>query len=191
MNKVTSALSRIQSQRGLPLRTRLGRAARVMAMVTAGISLGHTHIAWASSLDIGALAPNFTLKSVTGENLRLGEYAGDVRVVIFTASWCGSCNDALRALQELHPKMQKYGYQSWAIHLDQDAGAARDTARQLKLGYPVLMDNEGRVARRYWIDDLPALFLIDRDGRIRDVLEGDDVRNTVRIADTLKRIAEE
>ncbi len=145
----------------------------------------------ATSLDIGAMAPNFTLKSVTGENLRLGEYAGNVRAVIFTSSWCGDCNDALRTLQELQPAMQKYGYQGWAVNLDEDAAKTRDMAKKLSLGYPVLMDNDGRVARRYWIDDLPALFLIDRDGRIRDVLEADEVKNTARIAATLKRIAEE
>lgn len=191
MNKVTSVVGRTKTRGNGPLRARLRHATRLLVRLTGVAVLGLNGQAFASSLDIGAMAPNFTLKSVTGENLRLGEHAGDVRAVIFTASWCGSCNDALRALQALHPTMEKYGYRSWAIHLDQEPGKARDLSRQLGLTYPVLLDSDGQVARRYWIDDLPALFLIDRDGRIRDVLEGDDVRNTVRIADTLKRIAEE
>lgn len=147
--------------------------------------------ALASELDVGAKAPNFTLKSVRGENLRLGEYAGDVRAILFTASWCGTCSDALRNLQTLTPQMKPFGFQAWAIALDQDAAETRKLAQHLNLGYPMLIDNEGRVAKLFWIDDLPALFLLDRDGRIRDVLEGDAVKNTARIADTLKRIAEE
>lgn len=146
---------------------------------------------WASELDIGAMAPNFTLKSVKGDNQRLGEYAGNVRALLFTASWCGACTDALRNLQTLAPTMQSYGFQAWAINLDDDPAKTRSIAQQLNLGYPMLIDNDGRVAKLFWIDDLPALFLLDRDGRIRLVLEGDDVKNTASIADTLKRIAEE
>ena len=147
--------------------------------------------AQASQLDIGSMAPNFTLKSDTGENLRLGEFAGNVRVVVFTASWCGTRNDALRSLQTLAPQMQHYGFQVWAVNLDKDPEQTRSIARQLQLGYPMLSDDEGRVAKQYWIDDLPAVFLVDRDGRIRDELEGDAAKNTARIAETLKRIAEE
>lgn len=145
----------------------------------------------ASELDVGAMAPNFTLKSTHNENLRLGEHAGTVRALLFTASWCGSCVDALRELQSLTPKMQHYGFNAWAINMDDDPAKTRHTAQQLGLGYPMLIDNGGRVAKLYWIDDLPALFLLDRDGRIRLVLEGDDVKNTTSIADTLTRIAEE
>lgn len=154
-------------------------------------SLTLSSMALASELNSGDMAPNFTLKSVQGDNQRLGEYAGNVRALLFTASWCGNCTDALRELQTLHTQLQPYGFSAWAISLDNDPAKTRQMARQLNIGYPMLIDNEGRVAKLYWIDDLPALFLLDRDGRIRQVLEGDAIKNTARIADTLKSVAEE
>lgn len=164
---------------------------KTVSVVTVGLLLNVATSSWASELDIGAMAPNFTLKSVKGDNQRLGEYAGSVRALLFTGSWCGACTDALRNLQTLAPQMQSYGFHAWAINLDDDPAKTRSIAQQLNLGYPMLIDSDGRVAKLFWIDDLPALFLLDRDGRIRLVLEGDEVKNTTGIADTLKRIAEE
>jgi len=43
----------------------------------------------ASSGMEGEQAPDFALKSSSGENLRLSEYRGDVVMINFWATWCG------------------------------------------------------------------------------------------------------
>ena len=45
----------------------------------------------ASSGMEGQPAPDFALKSSTGENMRLSEYRGDVVMINFWATWCRPC----------------------------------------------------------------------------------------------------
>lgn len=195
MRKLATAVKRLLSRSGGVNRCarRAGSGLRrnrllVSALLVGALPLGSSV---ASELSPGDLAPNFTLKSTTGENLRRGEQAGNVMVLLFTASWCGTCTDALRQLQSLNQQFKPYGFHAWGIDLDSDPAKIRQSAQQLGLNYPLLMDTEGSVAKLFWIDDLPALFILDRDGRIRQVLEGEAVTNTARIADAIKAVAEE
>ena len=55
----------------------------------------------ASSGMEGQPAPDFALKSSTGENLRLSEYRGDVVMINFWATWCGPCRQEMPLLDEL------------------------------------------------------------------------------------------
>ncbi len=55
----------------------------------------------ASSQLQGQTAPDFALKSSTGENMRLSEYRGDVVMINFWATWCGPCRQEMPLLDEL------------------------------------------------------------------------------------------
>ncbi|MGB5329938.1 MAG: TlpA disulfide reductase family protein, partial [Gammaproteobacteria bacterium] len=49
-------------------------------------------------------APNFTLKSMSGKNLKLSEMTGNVVLINFWASWCGPCREEMPLLNALHKK---------------------------------------------------------------------------------------
>lgn len=117
-------------------------------------------------------APDFVLKSTGGENIRLSEYRGQIVMLSFWASWCGDCRSQLEDFAELRARYRDSGFEVLAVSLDTRIDQAAETAATLGIEYPVLHDAGGLVGREYDVDTMPFVVLIDREGAVRQVLEG-------------------
>ncbi len=117
----------------------------------------------------GAPAPDFALKALSGENLRLSEFRGEVVLLTFWASWCGRCLDQLAALDRLAERYSGQAVHFVAVSIDADAHRARAAGE--RLGFPVLLDADGSIARAYAIDRMPLTLLVDADGELRHAHE--------------------
>jgi peroxiredoxin len=120
----------------------------------------------------GSEAPDFVLKSVSGRNLRLSEYRGEVVMLSFWATWCGDCRAQLTELADMYSRYQDAGVMLLAVSLDQNERQAGEFAASLGVVYPVLHDPSGEVGRLYDVPKIPARVLIDRSGVVREVFEG-------------------
>ena len=139
----------------------------------------------------GEAAPDFVLKSVAGENLRLSEYRGEVVMLSFWASWCGDCRAQLSELGEMYTRYQDAGVELLAVSLDQNERQASDAAAALDVGYPVLHDAGGAVGRLYAVERMPMMVLIDREGIVRDVFEGFRRGNETEILERVQALLRE
>ncbi|HEV7913269.1 MAG TPA: TlpA disulfide reductase family protein [Albitalea sp.] len=137
-----------------------------------------------------AVAPDFTLRTMDGPNLRLQEQRGRVVLVNFWATWCGPCRQEMPHLNKLYDKYRASGFVLLGVNVDDDARKAADLAAKLGLKFPVLLDTDKRVSRVYDMSAMPATVLIDRDGRVRHLHRGyrDGYENTydMQIRDLLK-----
>jgi thiol-disulfide isomerase/thioredoxin len=110
--------------------------------------------------------------SPTGSKLDLANFKGQVVLVNFWASWCPPCRSEMPSMQRL---MQKTVGKPLAI-LAVNTGESRDEAepflKEVHPDFPVLLDPESEVARRWKVFALPTSFLVDKRGRIRYVLPG-------------------
>jgi peroxiredoxin len=112
-------------------------------------------------------APDFTLRSADGRNLRLGEQRGQVVLVNFWATWCGPCRVEMPHLNRLYEKYRPAGFTLLGVNVDDDAGKATGLAGKLGLKFPVLLDTDKKVSRQFDVSTMPSTWLIDRDGRVR------------------------
>ena len=119
-----------------------------------------------------AAAPDFTLKSAEGRNLRLQEQRGQVVLVNFWASWCGPCKQEMPHLSRLYDKYRSSGFTLLAVNIDDDARHGAATAAKWGLKFPVLLDAEKKVTRLYDLGAMPSTVLIDRDGKVRFLHRG-------------------
>ncbi len=117
----------------------------------------------------GQQAPDFALKSMAGENLRLSEYRGEVVMINFWATWCGPCRQEMPMLDEIYQRYQKIGFALLGVNIDDDRRRAEKMIETLGISFPVLFDDAKEVSRMYNVDAMPVTYLIDREGTVRHV----------------------
>ncbi len=140
----------------------------IIAVLCAGTAVG--------AADTGVAAPNFALKALDGKNYRLSEYRGDVVLLNFWASWCGTCRSQLTGLQEFHQRYHDAGLTVLGINIDEHDHDASDPASGLE--FPILRDTGHDVSELYDLNRLPLTVLVDRDGVIRHVYDGKAARSS-------------
>ena len=117
----------------------------------------------------GQKAPDFALKSSTGENLRLSEYRGDVVMINFWATWCGPCRQEMPLLDELYQRYERVGFNLLGVNIDDDSRRAMQMIEELGVDFPVLFDAKKEVSRLYEVEAMPVTVLVDREGNVRFV----------------------
>jgi peroxiredoxin len=122
---------------------------------------------------VGSRAPDFgALTAVQGSiTPSLPALKGRVVVLEFWASWCGVCHVMAPTLNGWHDRYSAQGVTVLGVTTDPVELAGR-TAGELGMGYPLASDGNGDMMRAYRAYALPTLFVIDKQGNVRDVLIG-------------------
>jgi len=122
----------------------------------------------------GFLAPDFTLETITAENITLSELRGQAVLVNLWATWCPPCRSEMPAIQKLYDEYKDEGFIVLGVDMtyQDNASAVQPFIQENELTFPILMDNTGQVAQRYALHSLPSSFFIDRTGVIQEVVIG-------------------
>jgi len=120
----------------------------------------------------GQAAPDFVLRSASGENLRLSEYRGDVVMINFWATWCGPCRQEMPLLDELQKRYHRVGFNLLGVNIDDDSRQAMQMVKELGVSFPVLFDESKDVSELYDVKVMPTTVLIDREGTVRYIHHG-------------------
>lgn len=117
-------------------------------------------------------APDFTLKSRQGENLRLEDFRGEVVMLNFWASWCGPCRQEMPLMDDIYSKYKDLGFTVLAVNVDENAEDAHRFLAKVPVSYPILYDPESQVSELYSVQAMPTTVMIDRDGNARFLHHG-------------------
>jgi peroxiredoxin len=140
---------------------------------------------------LGQQAPDFALRSIDNQNVRLSEHQGEVIVINFWVSWCGQCREQMQQLDELYAKYRRAGLVLLSVNIDTSAARAAEMARTLKVSYPVLIDARKEVSKSYQVEAMPLTVLIDRAGVVRYIVEGYRAGDEKRYAEQLRELLNE
>ena len=141
--------------------------------------------------EFGEAAPDFTLKSRSGENLRLAEQRGNIVLVNFWASWCGPCREELPKMEELQQNYQDLGFTVLAVNVDDHPSKADVLLDDVKVTFPVLYDTQGHVSQQYDVSAMPTTVIIDRDGNARLTHKGYKSGDEVKYEKAIKLLMRE
>jgi cytochrome c biogenesis protein CcmG/thiol:disulfide interchange protein DsbE len=122
----------------------------------------------------GAAAPDFILKTLAGDTVRLSSHKGHPVFLNFWATWCAPCRGEMQEIVSAYRAHQEQGLEVLAINLT-DQEHLRDVrafVNELQLPFPVLLDNKGKVRQRYALRGVPTSVFIDTAGIVRLVIPG-------------------
>jgi peroxiredoxin len=119
----------------------------------------------------GQLAPDFSVRTLDGDKVRLSDYRGKVVVLAFWSSWCSRCEEELAFLTTLNEALSG---DLVVLALNQETDhffpeeleAIRQKVAAWNVPFPILLDEELNVWSQYCVNALPSSVILDRKGRI-------------------------
>lgn len=138
----------------------------------------------------GISAPDFTLRSLSGESVQLSDFYGDVVVIDFWATWCGPCRRTIPDLIDLYNEHNAKGFTILGVALERH-GTERliPYVEEKGIPYPVLLGNASVVRSYGNVRSIPTAFLVGRDGTVRRKIVGAQPRKVLE--DAIARLLDE
>lgn len=117
----------------------------------------------------------------------VSELRGRVVVIDFWASWCVACRLAIPTLNAWHERLGARGLTVVGITTD-PADLALEASVELGIGYAVASDLDGLTSRAYRASALPTLFVLDKQGKVRDIIVGYSSDRLAEVEKTLEAL---
>ena len=136
-----------------------------------------TLMLWSIVATSYAQLPSVTLKDINGKTVDTAKLQNDGKpfIISFFATWCKPCNRELKAISEVYADWQdETGVKVIAVSIDQAQNIQK--VKPLVDGYgweyEVLLDPNSDFKRAMGVNMIPAVFVIDGNGKIADTRSG-------------------
>jgi peroxiredoxin len=115
---------------------------------------------------VGFRAPGFDGLTLNGQALSLVDYRGKVVMINFWATWCIPCRVEMPSMENLYEKYKGKGFEILAVSGGEGQSVVQPFTENLKLSFPIVLDEQFEVHGRYEVSAIPSTFLVDKSGVI-------------------------
>jgi peroxiredoxin len=129
----------------------------------------HEKIGYYLPFRIGNKAPDILSETPEGKDYKLSETLGKNVLVYFWSSYSGKSLQELDNLRPLYEKYKAKGFEIYAVSLDSDKDAWMKAIKDHKMNWVNVCDLKAQnspAVQTYLVSNLPASYLLDREGRI-------------------------
>jgi len=120
------------------------------------------------------IAPDFLTATIEGETFALkdhlrGQGGNRVLILAFFNTGCKPCEEDLRYLQKVYGQYKEGGLDVVCIFTEHSnkPDIIKKFTHKLDLKFPVLLDKDGTISKRYNVTGLPCQYVIDGEGFLR------------------------
>ena len=166
---VTLALAIKDHRHALSLSAKVGLAIAILSLGLAWkpVSDGFTRSMQSRNQAMrDVAAPLFDTVDILGKSQRLGDHKGEVVLVNIWATWCEPCRNEMPKLDQFYQERKSQGFIVFGLS-NEGVIVQRKYWEEVPVSYP-LLTLKGEVPSLYRdIARYPAIFLIDRQGRLQ------------------------
>ncbi len=122
----------------------------------------------------GNQAPDFTLTTLDGEELKLSDYRGKKVILNFWATWCPPCKAEMPHMQsfyeENHEEVEVIAVN--LTNMDKGEEAINTFVEDYELTFAIPLDEAGDIGMQYQAFTIPTSYAIDKNGIIQKKIIG-------------------
>ena len=122
-------------------------------------------------LEVGKLAPLFTLSNLKGAEVSLKDLRGKYVVLNFWAAWCPPCRAEMPDLNKFHQE-NKEEFIVVGVNLADKTEVVRELMNENGYNYPILLDHDKDVGSMYRVSALPTSYFLGPQGEIKYIKRG-------------------
>jgi len=111
-------------------------------------------------------APDFHLPLLDGGEFVLSENRDQIILLDFWATWCGPCMLTMPLLEQAMKEFERQPVRLISVNLEERPEQIREVRDRHQLTMTVALDRDGAISRRYGIESIPQLIIVDRSGTV-------------------------